>query len=218
MKLSELNNSFLFKGIDEETVGRLISSCPPTVKAFKRGETIYSSRSEEKLVGFILSGKCEVRLDRSDGSRTLLNTLEPNGSFGILSIYSNDEYPTQIYAAKNSEICFFNREQIEYFVNNYSQISANLIKFLSERISFLNKKITTFSGTRVEDRLCAYLLLECQKYSSDTFPFNRQKTAEEINAGRASVYRAISALEESGIIKLVDKKIILLEKESLERK
>ena len=218
MKINELKTSFLFRGIDEEIFNDLLSASPPTVKCFKRGECIYSSKTAERLCGFVLSGKCEVRIERNDGSHTLLNSIGEGGSFGILSIYSSEEFPTHIYAVKNSEICFFTADQIGYFVNNYSQITTNLLKFYAERISFLNKKLATFSGIRVEDRLSKYLSLEREKHKSDIFPFNCQKTSEEINAGRASVYRAICSLEELGLIKLHDKQIEIIDPSGLERK
>ena len=92
-----------------------------------------------------------------------------------------------------------------------------MINFLAGRISFLNKKIATFSGTRVEDRLAAFLICEAEKHGESSFPFNCQKTAKEINAGRASVYRALSAFEDSGLISLVDKKIYIKDLQGLER-
>ena len=212
-----LSRSFLFRGIEQDTLSEILSHNPPEKKSFRRGELVYSSESKESLVGFVLSGRLEVRLDRGEGSKTVLNILSEGGSFGVLSIYSAEEFPTHIFATKNSEILFFSAEKIKYFVNNYSQISANLIHFLAERISFLNKKIATFSASRVDMRLAAFLLSECVRVGNDRFAFNAQKTSEEINAGRASVYRAISSLTEEGLIELVDKKIYIKDRVGLER-
>lgn len=212
-----LMRSFLFSGLAEEEIADILNENSPTVRCFKRGELIYSSANGEGSVGFVLSGRCEIRLDRAEKGRTVLNILSESDSFGVLSVFSDDEFPTHIYATKNSEILFFTAEQIKHFVNNYSQISANLIKFLANRISFLNKKIATFSGNRVEDRLAAFLLNEIDKHGTFEFPFNCNKTAEEINAGRASVYRALASLEESGLITMSEKIIYIKDREGLER-
>lgn len=210
-----LMQSFLFSDLNENTLVKIIESSPPEVQAFKRGEEVRSS-SDSGAVGFVMSGRCEIRLARC-GGRTVLNILDVGDSFGILSVYSAEEYPTKIYATKNSEIIFFNSEQIQYFVNNYSQISQNLIKFLAGRISFLNKKVATFSPSRVTDRLAVFLLCERDRQGTDELSFNCQKTAEEIGAGRASVYRAIETLEDLNLIKSNDKKIIIIDREGLER-
>lgn len=214
---TRLSQTFLFCGLDEEMIKNILKDNTPHKAEFKRGELVYSSESKTPLVGFVLSGRLEVRLDRGEGGKTVLNILSEGGSFGVLSIYSSEEFPTRIFATKNSTVLFFTAEQIQHFVNNYSQISANLIHFLAERISFLNKKIATFSANKVENKLAAFLLCEGDRLCSDEFAFNAQKTSEEINAGRASVYRAITSLTEEGLIELVDKKIYIKDREGLER-
>lgn len=212
-----LKGSFLFSGLTESEIDKILNENPPNIRCFKRGELIYSSANGEGSVGFVLSGRCEIRLDRAEKGKTVLNILSDSDSFGVLSVFSDDEFPTHIYATKNSEILFFTAEQIRHFVNNYSQISANLIKFLANRISFLNKKIATFSGNRVEDRLAAYLVNESERRGSLEFAFNCNKTAEEINAGRASVYRALASLEENGLITMSGKIIYIKDLKGLER-
>ena len=69
----------------------------------------------------------------------------------------------------------------------------------------------------MEDRLSAFLLCQADEYGSDSFPFNCLKTSEEINAGRASVYRAAALLEDAGLIKLDNKKIYIIDRNGLER-
>ena len=97
------------------------------------------------------------------------------------------------------------------------RVSENVIRFMAGRISFLNKRIATFSGNRVEDRLSAYLLCERDKYLSESFPFSYVRCAEEINAGRASVYRAVASLEGDGLIRICDKTVYIIDREGLER-
>ena len=211
-----LKDTFLFRGMDKAELDRLILESAPQIVSYKRGDLVYSSADDSK-VGFILNGMCEIRRTKSDGSRTVLNVISEKDSFGILSVFSGEDFPTQIFALRNCDILYFTEEQIKQFVNNNLQISQNLINFLVSRVNLLNKKIATFSGTRVEDRLAAFLLYQADVYASLSFPINYLKTAEEINAGRASVYRALAALEESGLIKIDNKKIYITDLKGLER-
>ncbi len=211
-----LKSTFLFSSIDDSELEALIEHSPPTHQSYKRGDKVYSS-TDRKLVGFVVNGKCEIRRIKPDGSKTVLNSLAEHQSFGILSIFSSEEFPTQIFALTNCEILYFTDEQIKDFVNSNLQISKKLINFLANRINFLNKKIATFSGTRVEDRLAAFILCERERFATDSFPFNCQKTAEEINAGRASVYRALTSLEEQGLLTVDNKKIYIKDLLGLER-
>ena len=195
-----LSKTFLFSGLNTNEISELINEKDLTIKHFLRGETIYSGEDEEKKVGFVLNGTCEVRKKKSDSAQALLNTLTVTDSFGILSIYSESKFPTQIIATKNCEILFFTKHQIENFVNSSFQITQNLIHFLTNRINFLNEKVSILSSTRVEERLIQYLLIEARKNDSDEFYFNITKTSDAINAGRASIYRALDSLQSNGLI------------------
>lgn len=212
-----LSGSFLFNGLSKEELSRLLRDSEPRISSYKRGELIYSSASSERLVGFVLSGGCEVRRERGSCGSVLLNMLERGDSFGILSVFSDGDFPTRIYAARSCEILFFTDSQIRSFIDASPEVNHNLIRFLAGRIAFLNKKIATFSGNRVEDRLAAFLLCEADKYSSEVFPFNYVKCGEEINAGRASVYRAVASLEGEGLIKITEKQVHITDRIGLER-
>lgn len=212
-----LSKTFLFKSVDGEDINRIICDYPPTLVSHPRTDKISYNDDSNPGVGFIMSGRCEVVRFKSDGTHTVLNLLGPADSFGILSVLCDDEYSTEIYVTKNSEILYFSKEQILQIVNSYSQIAMNLVSFLAGRISFLNKKIETFSGTRVENRLASYLLIEEERYGCAEFPFNLKKCSEAINAGRASVYRTIDSFCDEGLIKFVDKKIYINDRKGLER-
>ncbi len=212
-----LRKTFLFSGISDEAIDELLKNVTPVNLAFLRGELIYSSDSADAKIGFLVSGRCEVRHKKSDTASSVLNVLLPGDSFGALAVLSEKEFPTQIFATKNSEVLFFCKEDLLKIVNNNSQIAMNLIHFLANRISFLNEKIATFSGTRVEDRLASHLVLEYKRLGTLTFPFNCKKCSEAINAGRASVYRALATLEAEGLISTADKKINIIDLPGLER-
>ena len=118
MVLNEfLKETFLFRGVEKDALNKLLSENPPHTVTYKRGELIFSS-ADESLVGFIVSGQCEIRRTKADGSRTVLNVLSEKDSFGILSVFSGEDFPTQIFALRNSEILYFTDKQIKHFVNN----------------------------------------------------------------------------------------------------
>ena len=81
----------------------------------------------------------------------------------------------------------------------------------------MNDKVAAFSGGCVEEKLASYLLGLKRKYRSCEFDFNKKKSAEALNCGRASLYRAIASLETEGYISFENKKIHINDPEGLER-
>jgi CRP-like cAMP-binding protein len=212
------SNSFIFKGIDSKKIDEILNVIKPTLKAYKAKEVIYSPSCFEKNVGFVVSGECLIERVKSDGTHVPLNIAKANDAFGITAALTDEEeFPTRITAKKETKVIFLTRDNLSFLIEHYNDVAKNVIFFLSNKIVFLNKKIATFSSSTVEEKLASYLLMKYSKIGKTEFPFNCKKASESINSGRASLYRAISSLSEKGIISLVDKKIIILDQEGLER-
>lgn len=174
-KIEFFANTFLFRNIPCEKIEALIKDAV-IERCFERGELIYACDSFEKMLGFVFEGECEVV---SKNSRVPLNTLLPYASFGITAIYSpENEFPTNVYAKRSSVVYFISRDSLMKMISESADISYNIIAFLIGRISFLNKKIATFSGENVECKLAAYLL-NLYKRIGDSFDLNLKHTVEE---------------------------------------
>jgi len=213
-----LSEVFLFRSLSRETLNEIISEISPQIKEFSHKEAIYSPNDYEKKVGFIANGECVVEQLKNDGKTVPLNLLRVSDSFGIMAVLSDEpEFPTRVSAVKDTTVVFITKEKLLSVLERYPAVSVNLIYFLTEKISFLNKKISTFTSDTVEDKLSKFVLEEYRRLNSSEIPFNCQRAAKSISAGRASLYRAISSLCDSGVIRFENKKIYILDPKGLER-
>ena len=213
-----LKDSFMFRGLSECEISLALSSVFLRIERFKKDEIIFAPDNFKREIGFVLNGKCAVYKSNSHGSDVPLNSLLKNDSFGVISVFSAEkEYPTEIRAVEDSEVAFLKKDDVFYLVRNYPLISENIIKFLADKILFLNDKISTFSAYNVEQKLSSYLLQLYKKTQKTTLAFSKTECAKAINSGRASLYRAIDLLREKGIIQYENKKIIINDPQGLER-
>ena len=214
---SVFDQLFIFDGTDESDKRKIAEEIAPSRSEYEKGDLVFSKEKNGRAVGFLLSGECEVLRIRQDRSSVLLNRLLPNDSFGILSVFSQDEdYPTEIYARKSTAVLFFSKDDIIHLIERYPKISLNIIRFLTERVVFLNKKIAAFSGSSVEQKLAA-LLYNKYRVQGLEFTLNCKRCSELLGVGRASVYRAIDSLIADGYITYENKKIKIICPEGLER-
>ena len=211
-----IKGCFLFKGLSDEELDSIIESDSFTTAKYGRGETIYSPETYEHKLGFIISGECEIRQLSSDGSKVILNTLRSGDSFGILSIFREDEFPTDIHARRNTEILFISKESLEWMLERSHKVSLNVMRFLADKVAFLNGKIETVTQVSVEKKLGSYLMAKSKLLGKSTFSLNLKKCAESIGVGRASVYRAINSLKSKGYIAAECKSVNIISKENLE--
>ena len=196
-----LSNAFLFRGLSAESLESVLNSVNPEIKEFATGEDIYTPDDFESKVGLVLKGECTVERIKPDETAIPLNLLKDNDSFGVLAVFSAvEKFPTRVRAKKKSKIAFLDKNSIEFLIKGYPEIAMNIITFMGERIDFLNKKIATFSSDSTEESFARYLFSEMTRTNEKTMLLNLSKTAKTLNFGRASIYRAISALESKGFL------------------
>ena len=213
-----LSNIFMFSDIEKDSLADLITIFMPEVTHFSHGEKIISPDDFDTRIGIIMKGECEVKKLKSNGGAIPLNQLKAGDSFGVLGVFSDvREYPTEIISKKASDILFFEKNQVLKMIEHDSKIAMNIIRFLSNRIAFLNEKISTFSSDNVEQKFSNYVISESRKRNIQHFEINLKRTAEEINSGRASLYRVIDDLSKKSLIKLENKQIFILNFHELER-
>lgn len=211
-EFSFLSNTFLFSNLSDEEIHSLPVDIETESILCEKGQHIDIAHCEEKRIAFVLAGECEVLHEK-----LILNTLKKGDSFGILSIFSNEPYPTTILAKKESHILLLKKETLLSLIECSPKIAMNVISFLAGRITFLNQKVATLGGSSVVDKCRSYLKDQYHKYGA-CISLSISSVARKIGVGRASLYRALDILKEKGILTYEESLVNILRPDLLESK
>jgi len=208
---SALESLFLFSGLAPERCREVLALCTPQVIRRKRGEALCTPEEFPRALTLITEGRCDVLQ-----GTTVLNTLHAGDCFGIVSLYSaRPVYPTTVLARRETAAILLLLEDIERMVRMEPEIAINMVRFLTGRVEFLEERTATFAEPSVEKRLAAHLLRKADP--DGTVTINRKHTAQMLGCGRASLYRALDALEEKHLISRIDGTLRLIDQNELER-
>ena len=213
MNLIKFTRLFPFRNIEQEDLDKIVKLLHCDEIIYERNEIVLSKDKFDSHIGFILSGECEVYKQRIK-NKILIQTLKSQDSFGILTLFSEEEFPTTIVAKKRSKILYIDKSSFLFVLNSFPVVAFNVMTFMAERIQFLNKKISTLSGATVEERVKQFLLIR-SKEAGELFDFNASRVAESLNIGRASIYRALDKLIENDMIEIQNGKIFIKRQEAL---
>jgi CRP-like cAMP-binding protein len=160
----------------------------------------------------IISGKLGV-YHSENGKNVLFNTLNPSEAFGYASLFSSDSEDayTQIKAGKSrARMLFMNSESVEKLVLAEPRIALCIIKELTGKIRFLNKKLDSFVTSDLKHRLMKYITsLSYNDEGRARIPVSMSALAGRLGVGRASLYRLMSELTREGVIERQGNEIIL---------
>lgn len=197
---------FLFRGMGEEETRELLRDLP-LPRTYHKGEAIYTPQTFRRALGILLSGRAEA-VRTTDGRRVLMNRFEPGSCFGAAALYgSGEDYVTEVLALSDCTVLFLPQETLTAFMKRDFRVAENYIRFLSDRLRFLNRRIAGFTGGAADRRLARYLLEHCGGDGAVSLPGSMVELAAALNVGRSSLYRSLDVLAEAGLIRREGRRI-----------
>lgn len=220
MKRTELNADVLdkamecslFKFCDSEKVSNYLKDIGAYACDFDSSEVI-PAELRRSAYGIIISGSVKIFSGDRHGNAFLMNVVSECEPFDISALIDMDErQPVSfITTAGRCRIVFVPTCPINQFMLDYPEIAANCFRFFCGRIEFLNQKIHSLSCGSSNQKLVNFLLNEF--YCEDGKFMVRIKScvelADRLNVSRASLYRAMDALKNEGIISHSGKIIVI---------
>lgn len=209
MALQKIDNAYqvfacspIFHNIEKDKAIEIIKKNSSLIK-IKKGDTI----SLSKKLSCLTKGKANVSVLNSD--KTVVRQLCEGAVFGCAVLFGG-EAVSHITALCDCELVTVSEEKMSDLFLKEPTISLNYIRLLSEKIRFLNKRLSDFTSGSVEERL--YLFLKKAANEEGAVKTSMTLLAKNIGVGRTSLYRALTALEEQSLI-TKDKNTIYIVKE-----
>lgn len=194
-------NTPVFRGAAESLVRRILSADDCIEQSFKKGDTVYDRFDFMHSLGVILEGSIRVTKDNADGKPMLMSTLYRGSIFGAAALFNDArEYATRLTALTACRIAFFPQRLVQRTVLREPEIAENYIRYLSERILFLNRKIYYLTAGTAEQRLANFASENLSTDIASPLPMSMTLLAAALNTSRASLYRALDTLTQSGAI------------------
>ena len=208
-----IRSTFLFSGKSDGFIGDFVKSSACSVTTADKGETIWGQAQDKDRLGILLSGSvfalCEGRDDTS------LKTFSAGELFGAATVFCDcvDTPFTRLRAKTRAKVLFISRDAVEKYLTQNPDKALDYISFLSGRVEFLNKKISTFTSEGAA-RLAKFLL-ECADESGVCRGVNFSALTKTLGISRASLYRARSLLIEQNAIRADGHTVTILDPEAL---
>jgi len=196
---------FLWQGLTDEEVSRCRSLGQTEEQTFGKGDTVYDAKNVHRALAFVLEGHLRVF-----HGRVVMNDLHPGDVFGAAALYGSTEpYRSTVTAVTPCRILLIPQETVSLWMAAVPRVGENYVRFLSDRIRFLNRRLSTLTAGPADDKLWRYLLAHRDAQGVVSLP-GMTELAERLDMGRSSLYRSLDALTDAGHIRRRDKHTIIL--------
>ncbi len=189
-------DTFLFFGLSQEEKTQVVKMLPPP-NNYKRSQCVYNAEIYEKALGVVLEGSVAAK-----SGKVIKRRFSAGDIFGAATIFTDATgYVSEIVALTDCVIQLIPEAVLKGIFAAHPETAVNYIKFLTEKVRFLNRKISQFSAPSACEKLYSFL-----RDSADTDGFvnvaSMSSLAKQTGMGRTSLYRCLDELEQ---LKMVER-------------
>lgn len=202
----------LFAGLTEPEAAELLARDGIAVSRYEKGETIYAPDAFLKSIGFLTAGRASVTKPGGSGEM-LMSILHPGELFGAATLFAEQgAYVARITALAATWAVLIQEDVFRDMMRTDFRVAENYMAYLTGRIRFLSGRIDGFAQDGAEDRLLLYLRRNAAEgvYRPEQ---GMRALSDALCMGRTTLYRALDALTQTGMIRRDGKTITLFKEE-----
>jgi len=210
-ELQALRDCFLFSGLSRDQLEEISRMPGCTCREFSRGSVIYGGAEFERCLGLFLSGSATVSKPSENGKELAISRLSAGMIFGAAAIFNDAQAFTNVITAHESaRVLMMEEAWLHSVMQQHFCVAEAYIRYLSDRILFLNARIASLAAGTTEQIVTHFLL-----QNGPEITISMTELARRLNIGRASLYRVMDRMEAEGIIERSGKTIVVIHPERL---
>jgi CRP-like cAMP-binding protein len=182
----------------------LLTQIDYSIKAYRNNEVLFWEDTPCDELSIIINGSIRIESINYSGKVLIVRQISKNEIFGEGLIFSdNNFYPVNVIAQEDqTEVLHIKKINILKLFQLNQEISANLIRILSNKMTFLNQKVRLLALSTIRQKISLYLLEQYKENQSLKIPIltSKKNLADLFAIARPSLSRELMAMKSEGII------------------
>jgi CRP/FNR family transcriptional regulator len=209
-----IGHLWIFQNLEQKELEAL--SHEAMRKKSTKGQALFMQGDPADKMFLIKGGRVKLNKVLEDGTEITLDIRKAVDFVGENMFSEEGQYPVSAFCLEDTLTSGFSRSQFEKLVLQHPNVGLQIIKNLSERISWLTSRVGSLAVTNIEDRLYRVLSSVAKEHGAKSsrgiviqFPLTHEDLSFLIGAHRVSITRAMKSLKSAGKIIPEGKKLIL---------
>src|SRR5215208_37558 len=219
-KIAALRRTALF-GELKETELRALAERAMEHK-LSRGEVLFMSGDEARGLYVIVEGAVRAFRESLDGREQVIHVERAGSTIAEVPVFDDQPYPSTVAAEEDSTLLFIDKRDVRRLCFDHPQIALAALKVLAARLRRCAELVEALSLHEVDQRLARLLLAEAQGRGRRTeagitfeLILTNQQIAARIGTVREVVSRALTRLQQNGLINLEGRRVIIPDETAL---
>ncbi len=207
----------LFQGLCHEDFSKILEKVKLHFLKYKAGDVIMESRSSCDQLIFLLKGEISSMTTSQDETYTIVEhaeapyVIEPHALLGM-----NINYASSYVARTEVNAISINKSFVLNALLNYDIFRLNYMNFISNRAQALYAQLWKEAPLDLIDKIVRFLHMHIEKPQGEKIiKVKMEDLASYLDDTRLNVSKTLNILQESGLLMLRRKEIVIIDIEKL---
>jgi CRP/FNR family cyclic AMP-dependent transcriptional regulator len=192
------------------------------IRSYRKNQVIFLEEEAGTYMYIVLAGKVKVTKSTQGGKESILAIHRQGDFFGEMSLLDGRTSPATVAAMEDCRIAAIDAADFHRFLMTNEKVVQQIIQVLCARLRHVWAQIQSLSYSTAEARIRGEIRQLGLKHGvADSrgiiidLKVTHQEIAEMVGTSRETVTRTLARLQKGGIIKLENRRIILLDPRAL---
>jgi CRP-like cAMP-binding protein len=220
-KITALRRTVLFGELDDAELNALAERA--VERRVARDEILFVAGDEAQGLFVIVSGSLRAFREGVDGREQVIHVERAGATIAELPVFDDKPYPSTVAAEEETLVLYLDKNDVKSLCLKYPQIALAGLKMLAGRLRRCAELVEALSLREVDQRLARWLLSEARARGRGTasgtevtLALTNQQIAARIGSVREVVSRALSRLQQNGLITIDGRRITICDEQALE--
>lgn len=189
---------------------------------YEKHQSVFYEGNPSEGIYVLCSGSVKLVQSSQTGQQQILDIVSPGDLIEKSSLFYPEVHSATAQALERSEVSFFHRDEFLDILRTNPHLAINLISVLSREVEIAREKTRQLVFKSAKQRLANTLLdlsrrhgVKDHQTTTIQLPLKREELAELVGVTQETAVRLLTLLKKEGLIRLVGKKIIILDEEKL---
>jgi CRP/FNR family transcriptional regulator len=220
-KINALRRTTFFGELNETELSALAERA--IERRLSRDEILFVAGEEARGLFVIVKGSLRAFREGVDGREQVIHVERAGATIAELPVFDDKPYPSTVAAEEETVVLFLAKNDVKSLCLKHPQIALAALKLLAGRLRKCAELVEALSLHEVDQRLARWLLAEAQARGRRTtfgieitLALTNQQIAARIGSVREVVSRALSRLQQNGLIAVEGRRVMIGDEEALE--
>ena len=191
-------------------------------KKYQKGEVIFFENDSFKKLYLLVSGKVKLSMLSPDGKEKVITILQSGDILGEISLFDEDPHPLTAEVIEEAKLMILPWNGLEKIIMERPRLALKIIEAMSKKTRLLTSQIRDLVFQDAAGRLASLLVRFGEDFGIDVdegkkidIVLTHQEIANLLGTSRVTVTKMINKFIDEGILKIKNRKMIILDEERL---